>query len=123
MLEALIAGAWIGLSSASATVIVRRAPFVDKLVERGVKPFACDVCMTLWCTLAAAACAHFAGEAGLWGWAPGYAIGKYVLRLLTDPEGVPSSLSLPPLEDLDDAPIPGEDTKRSGLPPLKNFNP
>jgi hypothetical protein len=41
------------IAAAFFTVIaVRKLPGVRTLVERGVKPWACDVCMAFWATMA-----------------------------------------------------------------------
>lgn len=100
MLDLLLISVWVGLSSAAATVIVREAPFVRGWVLSGVKPWACDICMTLWLSGAATIALELAGTEARWAFLPGYAVGKYVLRKLTDPEGVPADIAFA-LEDTD----------------------
>lgn len=41
----IIAAAWF------STLVVRKLPGIRGLVERGVKPFACNVCCASWLTL------------------------------------------------------------------------
>lgn len=93
MLELFILALLIGLSSAGATVVIRQAPFIRGWTAANVKPWACDICMTFWCTLIGTAVAQTVLDSrALVVWFVAYTIGKYSLRKLTDPEGVPPGL-------------------------------
>jgi hypothetical protein len=95
MLEALLTALWIGLSSATFTVIVRASPLVQRWMMNATKPWVCDVCMTFWMSLiAAGALWKLQGPAVFVAWPPGYAIGKWVLSRLTDPVGPAPELPL-----------------------------
>lgn len=99
MLELLLTALWVGLSSAGATVVIRQAPFIHGWTQKGIKPWACDICMTFWMTLIATSVLEFRGHAALLAWLASYSIGKFALRKLTDPEGVPPGLIPSDMED------------------------
>jgi hypothetical protein len=42
----------LGLAAFYLATLVRALPGVRGLVRSGIKPFACDVCMSAWCALA-----------------------------------------------------------------------
>jgi hypothetical protein len=44
----------VGLFAAGLTSVVRALPYFRDLVFRGVKPWACDLCMSWWGSLAGA---------------------------------------------------------------------
>lgn len=92
VLDLLLMALLVGLSSAGLTIVVRHAPFIRGWVERGIKPWACDVCMTFWGVLIFTAALQLKEPQALWVWFVSYTIGKYSLRKLTDPEGVPPGL-------------------------------
>jgi hypothetical protein len=91
----------LGATSAGLTVMVRAMPFVARWVDAGKKPWACDVCMTLWVTaaLAAETAWHYGDATLLTAFGPAYPWAMWVLRKITDHHGFPPL----PLEDSDDA--------------------
>ena len=90
MSEILLAALWIGLTSASATILLRYAPTMQRLVVEGKKPIACDVCMSLWTTLFFTLIAWRAGHVTWLSWLPAYAVCKFALGRLMDPVHFPS---------------------------------
>lgn len=92
--------ACIGMTAGGAAVALRRVPWVERRVADSIKPWACDVCLSLWCTVLA----WTVYTAAAWTWSaflaigPAYAIALAVLRKLTEPMKAP--LPLPDLEDL-----------------------
>lgn len=99
LLAALVAGA----AAPGIVLAVRALPPVARLVEAGVKPWACDVCSSFWTTaLAVAIVVSVTNEARLLLAAgPAYTLALFVLaRLQAAPEGgAPSALpDLPPAE-------------------------
>jgi hypothetical protein len=79
-------------------VAIRALPWVDPLVQNGVKPWACDICSCFWITAICAA----ALAAGSWNptillaAGPGYTGALAVLRLLQQPQS--GGFVPPPLE-------------------------
>lgn len=51
LLELALFAILAGVTSVGAVVAVRQAPLVRGWNERGVKPWACDLCMSFWMTL------------------------------------------------------------------------
>lgn len=113
--EILIAALWLGFFAAGATVLIRVLPLVIPLVERGVKPWACDFCMSFWLVLAGCVALPFITDAlhyrlsaaAVWLAGPAaYGLALLVLRKLTDPRGPPpsgfDSGSIPELRDPDE---------------------
>jgi len=96
MLETLIAALWIGLSSASLTILVRNAPLFSRWTQSGIKPFACDVCMSLWTTLSFTLVAQYYGFVTMLSWLPAYAVAKWAMGRLMDPMHFPSFDDLEP---------------------------
>jgi len=88
--EILLAALWIGLTSASTTIMIRYAPYASRLVLEGKKPLACDVCMSLWTTLFFTLIAWRAGHVTWMSWLPAYAVCKFALGRLMDPVHFPS---------------------------------
>lgn len=97
--DILVLSLWMGLSAASTTILIRYAPTMQKRVQEGQKPIACDVCMSLWTTLGMALLAWRACgtpwlavvQAGL----PAYAVAKWTVGRLMDPVYFPSFASMP----------------------------
>jgi hypothetical protein len=112
MTEILLTAVWVGLSSATLTCILRFAPVIHRWVLAGKKPWVCDVCMTLWTVALITTGLYYAGfKAALAASAPGYAIGKWMLMRLTDPQGPPPVI--PPDLDEDE----GSDDRPTISPP------
>lgn len=51
LLELLVAAVVIAAATVGITLMLRSAPFISKWNEEGIKPWACDLCMTFWITL------------------------------------------------------------------------
>ena len=87
----------VGLSAAGLVVALRALPFVQRLIREQKKPWACDVCMSFWCTGATAFVLLPLTE--VWAAAPGFAIALLTLRKLTEPLRLPSNLPKLPEEE------------------------
>ena len=99
LVDALLYALILGLSSAGLTTILRYAPLINKAVAAGMKPWSCDVCMTLWTTLLffAAFFYLFKAEALFIALMPGFTVGKYALSRVRAPaSGVFKFPDLPP---------------------------
>ena len=103
MTNVLLLAVLFGAASASLTVILRAAPFINRWTLAGIKPWVCDICMTLWTTLLIAGACYTLGEprAAL-AWLPSYATGLFVLHHITGPSGPPPELPLDMGGDDDD---------------------
>jgi hypothetical protein len=82
-LYALVAGA----AAVGTIEAIRQAPGIRDLNERGVKPWACDLCMSFWMTLLIAIVAAFLPEqlelGRLWAWMPSFAVAYSWLTRVT----------------------------------------
>ncbi len=82
-LYALVAGA----TAVGTTEAIRQAPYIRDLNERGVKPWACDLCMSFWVTLIVALLGAFLPEQAepgrLWAWMPSFAVAYTWLTRVT----------------------------------------
>lgn len=124
-LEVIFAALWLGFLAAGMTVLIRVLPGVSFWVEHGVKPWACDKCMSFWLILFSTAGAPTLANDGM-GYrliygdfilaAPAaYALSLFMLRLLTEPMGPPPSFgAVPELIDSERPP----DGKRYISPPF-----
>jgi hypothetical protein len=92
VLELLLRALLVGATAAGLVHAVRTLPPVERLVQRGVKPWACDVCMSFWCTLLVVGASGLLGLDWLLAAAPAYPVALFVTRQL----GGPSSLPPPP---------------------------
>lgn len=89
----------VGLFAAGFTQVVRALPYFRDLVFRGVKPWACDLCMSWWGSLAGALLLGLHAERG-WPTAAvvavaGVAVSLAVLHHITRPT---QEFVLPPEE-------------------------
>ena len=109
--DILLAAIWLGFFAAGATVLIRVLPPIIPLVERGLKPWACDFCMSFWLVLLGCAALPLVAKAlgcevlapVVWLSGPAaYGLALLVLRRLTDPIGPPPVFgpgSMPELKD------------------------
>jgi hypothetical protein len=107
--EIIWAALWLGFLAAGMTVLIRVMPVIASWVEQGIKPWACDKCMSFWLILfSTAGVPTFANDVLhyrlLYGdfllAAPAaYAVSLFMLRLLTEPMGPPPSFAVPELLD------------------------
>lgn len=91
-------------SAAGFVVALRALPPVEKMMFRRVKPWACDLCMSFWCTLiVGCVIAILSGDrVALAAAAPSVALCMLLLRTLTAPRGAPPMpKTLPELEEDD----------------------
>lgn len=117
MTHLLELGLFAFLTAATAVgfaVAVRQAPVIRGWNERGVKPWACDLCMSFWTTLGVCALGAFLPEQDdlgrLWAWMPAFAVAYPWLARVNplppdggpDP-GIPEPPTTPPSRE-DDAP-------------------
>lgn len=63
MAELLQLTALLALAAFSLTEVVRKLPMIELRVLAGVRPWACDHCMSVWSTLAVVAAAGVSGAA------------------------------------------------------------
>ena len=95
LVDVLLGAFVVGMSGAAVPPIVRALPFVVPWLERGVKPWACDLCMSFWSTILAG---------GLWAALgvpivaalPAFVVTFFIVRRNSDP------LHLPPMPELVD---------------------
>ena len=80
------------------TLSLRMVPFIRRAAFRGVKPWACDYCMSVWSTtiFAIAWAALHVWPLVLFSWAVAMPLTMLLVRHLSQPVMNP-----PPLEDLD----------------------
>lgn len=85
---------FVALASVGLTVALRAVPPFSSWNERGVKPWACDLCMSFWGTLIFSALSWYAGLAqqneAAFGWMPAFALAYgTVQRIVPPPMGGP----------------------------------
>jgi hypothetical protein len=126
-IEIIFAALWLGFLAAGMTVLIRVLPVISGFVERGIKPWACDKCMSFWLILFVTACVPALAN-DVMGYrlihgdfvlaAPAaYALSLFMLRLLTEPMGPPPSFeALPELIES----VPPVDGKRYIVPPFSD---
>ena len=105
-LEIIFAALWLGFLAAGMTVLIRVLPGFAGLVEKGLKPWACDKCMSFWLILfATAGVPTLANDMMDYQIVHGdfilaapaaYAVSLFMLRMLTEPLGPPPSFSIVP---------------------------
>lgn len=86
------------LGAIGLAVILRAVPPFSRWNEQGVKPWACDLCMSFWCSgLALAVAPSFSWEeVALW-WLPTFTIAYAGLQRITpEPMGGPPIPPPPP---------------------------
>lgn len=88
----------IAPTAAGFIIALRALPWVERLVWARKKPWACDICMSVWSTLlfGGLLSAAMRDPLALSSCGPAYAGCMFVLRLLTEPRGAPP---LPELEE------------------------
>lgn len=91
LLTVLVASVVLGMSAAAIPPIVRTLPFVQAWVLRGVKPWACDLCMSFWSTALTTAfwaALDVPALAGL----PAFVVTFAIVRFNSEPIGPPPGL-------------------------------
>lgn len=93
----LVASVAVGLTAAGAIQVIRALPLVRSWVMRGTKPWACDLCMSWWLSLAAGA-VGVVGSGPEWGCTvlPAVAVSMWVTGRM---KPVPDAGAMPELED------------------------
>ena len=82
----------VALSAASIVPVVRALPGVQGWVQRGIKPWACDLCMSFWSTIfTTTVWMRVAGLPWYVGW-PAFAVAFAVVRFNGAPTSSPSTL-------------------------------
>lgn len=89
MINILVAALVIGMSAASLPPIVRAAPFVQTWMLRGLKPWACDLCMSFWSTIIATTFWSIFSEASFFAGFPAFVVTFAVVRLNSEHFGPP----------------------------------
>jgi hypothetical protein len=89
------------LCAVGLTIILRNAPFVRGWVAEAKKPWACNVCMSLYSSaLASALSAHLAGDWRIaFVYLPTYALTFLVLDRMTRPPPGPPNIPMALLSD------------------------
>lgn len=82
---------FFGVTSPGIVTAFRALPMVQKLVDQGVKPWACDICMCFWTVgIPAAVAASIARDISvLLASGPAYVIALLVIRLVQSPMSTP----------------------------------
>ena len=92
-------------SAAGFVVVLRSLPIIERKMWDRKKPWACDLCMSFWCTLlAGCVIARASGDrVALLACAPSLALCMLLLRALTSPRGAPPPMprTLPELQEDD----------------------
>jgi ABC-type transport system involved in cytochrome c biogenesis permease subunit len=85
-LVALIVAA---LGAVGITVVLRAVPPFSRWNERGVKPWACDLCMSFWttalCLAVGAATHHVSMLEAFFLWMPAFAVAYGTVQRITPP--------------------------------------
>ena len=105
LLELLVAVFLVAATAVGATVALRKAPLISGWNEMGVKPWACDLCMTFWLTGILCAFAVFVPyetrPEAIGAWMPSFALAyTWLVRITPMPEpfaGIPDE---PPTSSL-----------------------
>jgi len=106
VLSYIYAWVFVALTAPGIIVAIRALPWVEKQMMAGVKPWACDICMSFWTVAALCTCAavwleewRFCFTAG-----PAYSSALWLLGQLQKSTPPPSSaIPLPPLTPLADS--------------------
>lgn len=87
----------VGLGIPGIVLAVRKLPWVDVRVLEGVKPWACNVCMSFWTgAILVLGAAAVASELAVLAVAPpAYTIALGVLRWFEEPSGASPPVGLP----------------------------
>jgi hypothetical protein len=90
----LLAAVFCGLGAVGLTLVLREAPPIARWNEAGVKPWACDLCMSFWCSAICLVVAAAAGEINppqaFFSWMPAFVIAfAIVQRVRPVPMGGP----------------------------------
>lgn len=125
-LELMFTVLWLGLFASGSTVLIRVLPGIYRLVEKGMKPWACDKCMSFWLILFAVAGIPTLGNevlryplshtVFLLAGPAAYAVSLFMLRALTEPMGPPPSFNVPQLIDLERPDVEG----KTYIPPFSD---
>jgi len=89
MLNLILTAIVIGSTAAGFALALRALPGVRGWVEAGIKPWACDICLSFWSTAVVALVYWIASGALLASVGPAYPVCLFVLRNLTEPKHVP----------------------------------
>ena len=89
MLNIIFTAIIVGSTAAGFALALRSLPPFRRWVDAGIKPWACDVCLGFWATLAVALVYWIATGAVLASIGPAYPVCLAVLRNLTEPKHVP----------------------------------
>lgn len=99
MLPYLFACAFVALTAPGFIVALRALPWAERQMMAGIRPWACDICMSFWTV--AALCTALAGVFG-WRYAvvagPAYSVCLGVLGVLQRSLPPPMAEAVPPLE-------------------------
>jgi hypothetical protein len=88
LLELLIAVPLVAATAVGIATAARHAPIIRGWNERGVKPWACDLCMSFWMTLVVAAAGAWWAPWFIGAWMPAFALAYASLTRLTPmPDG------------------------------------
>lgn len=97
------------LGAVGLTVAIRAVPPFSRWNEKGVKPWACDLCMSFWGTLLFVVTQTVVGEgpyieSGL-AWMPAFALAYGIVQRI-----VPTPMGGPPIDPPSPDGLPGEET-------------
>jgi hypothetical protein len=93
----LVAALIIGMAAAAIPPIVRAAPVVQIWMLRGIKPWACDLCMSFWSTVLATLFCGVFESFPLFAGVPAFVVTFAIVRHNSEPKGPPPDAL--PLED------------------------
>lgn len=96
VIDLLVWALIVGMSAAAIPPCVRTRDYVQDWMLRGIKPWACDLCMSFWSTVFATLFWWWFMHAPLLAGAPAFVVTFMLVRYNSEPKG------LPPVPDLED---------------------
>lgn len=93
----LLATIVAGLGAVGITLVLREVPPVSRWNEQGVKPWACDLCMSFWCSLLCLGVGRGFGQVtsaeAFLAWMPAFVVAFWVVQRVR-----PVPMGEPPIE-------------------------
>lgn len=93
----LLAAIVAGLGAAGITLVLREQPHIARWNEAGIKPWACDLCMSFWTSLTCLAVGSAVREItwveAFMAWMPAFVVAFWVIQRVR-----PAPLGGPPID-------------------------
>ena len=88
LLTVFVSAVLVGMSAAAIPPIVRALPPIQEWTQRGIKPWACDLCMSFWSTVVMTAVWCALGVLPIAG-LPAFVVTFAIVRFNSEPIGPP----------------------------------